>query len=192
VFNHTTGQTTKFHDHYEYVNFLPGKPPRDLFVPETGEKACVEAPPRAQNAQQGKQQQQQQHSGGSAGAAVLGAGTPHEWERPGALGIGGSEFAAPPAKKSMVSSPAKTFGVLLLVCGLLGLTYLAVRRRARSSRSGGGGGGGRSGSGSGSPSGSFGVGASGGGPPNFDDEEAGYGRTGSREVLRGSPDSSAI
>jgi hypothetical protein len=88
----------------------------------------------------------------------------------------------------MVASSAKTFGVLLLVCGLLGLTYLAVRRRARSSRSGGSG----SSQSHSSSSGSFGVGASGGGPPNFDDEEAGYGRTGSREVLRGSPASSAI
>jgi len=40
IFNHTTGKTTKFHDHYEYISFLPGKPPRDLFEP-TDPTRCV-------------------------------------------------------------------------------------------------------------------------------------------------------
>merc|ERR1740138_1915514 len=31
VYNHTSKQTTKFHDHYEYMSFIVGKPPTYLF-----------------------------------------------------------------------------------------------------------------------------------------------------------------
>merc|ERR1712072_578606 len=33
VFNHTSGETVKFHDHYEYLDFVVGKPPHYLFDP---------------------------------------------------------------------------------------------------------------------------------------------------------------
>ena len=41
VLNHATGQTTKFHDHYEYVNFIPGAPPPVLFDPEGESIKCA-------------------------------------------------------------------------------------------------------------------------------------------------------
>jgi hypothetical protein len=53
VYNHTSKQTTKFHDHYEYMSFIVGKPPTYMFDVSTvcpGAKApaddtATEAPP---------------------------------------------------------------------------------------------------------------------------------------------------
>jgi len=53
VYNHTSKQTTKFHDHYEYMSFIVGKPPTYLFDVSTvcpGAKApaddtATEVPP---------------------------------------------------------------------------------------------------------------------------------------------------
>merc|ERR1719261_436560 len=43
VFNHTTGKTEKFHDHYEYISFVPGTPAPGVFHPEVG-VPCIPGP----------------------------------------------------------------------------------------------------------------------------------------------------
>lgn len=176
VLNHTTGKTVKFHDHYEYVAFLPGKPPRDLFDPEGfQENECKEMRP-------GQDLESANPAAPAVGTELR--GTPkHPMAAKGdAPSIVAALGASTPRTKgggsSSSSTPARTFGVVLLVGGILTLVGVAFFKLKKSRGS----------------SSSYGVGVRGGSdgggmglrpPQNYD-------RTGSREVLRSSPDSSAI
>jgi len=120
VFNHTSGKTTKFHDHYEYISFMPGKPPRDLFDPQSEGHKCK-----------------------TVHAAVLGGSQP--WQRAGVMPVRKSDqhhhtiSASGGPGGNGEWSASKKFGVFVLiglVAGVVGVAFLKVRkRRAESSLS---------------------------------------------------------
>jgi hypothetical protein len=76
VYNHTSKQTTKFHDHYEYTAFVAGKPDEKVLSPESsGGLTCSVAAEGTTSTEVATKRDTAAASAGSAGDTIIAAAT---------------------------------------------------------------------------------------------------------------------